>query len=294
MSTASICPLVPGVGPLAVRARLLRRAWGWLWRRSRPKRSPIEVTRDKIRKALIERQKGPLVVILDDLDRLTAGEIRDVFRLVRLTANFPNIIYVLAFDRDQVEKALEQDGMTGRAYLEKIVQLVHDLPRVSQEVMLDELTAAINESLAGIDDPGPFDSHLWSLVLFDVIMPLMRNVRDVRRYCASIRGTVTDLEGAICPQDVLALEAVRIFLPDALAQLRDAADVVTLSLEPRIETPDRTQEASQRVEQIAGSDDDRRAVIEAVLKHVFPEGGRHLPDTFWEGTRLLSGISSAA
>ena len=50
------------------------------------------------------------VVILDDLDRLTAGEARDVFRLVQLTASFPNIVYVLAFDRHQIEGA----SSTGR------------------------------------------------------------------------------------------------------------------------------------------------------------------------------------
>ena len=128
--------VAPVVGPWAARASLLRRAYrrvAWLWRRSRPERSPVEVTRDKIRRVLIERQEGPLVVMLDDLDRLTADEVRDVFRLVRLTANFPKIIYVLAFDRRQVEKALEQDGLAGREYLEKIVQLVRDLPEVSHE-----------------------------------------------------------------------------------------------------------------------------------------------------------------
>ena len=272
--------VTPGVGPWAARVSLIRRAYrrvSRLWRRSRPERSPIEVTRDKIRKALIEQQTGPLVVILDDLDRLTASEIRDVFQLVRLTASFPNIIYVLAFDRGQVEKALDQDGLSGREYFEKIVQLVRDLPEISHEVMLDELTAAIGESLAGVDDPGPFDSDAWSRVLFGVVMPLVGNVRDVRRYCASIRGTVTDLQGAICQQDVLALEAIRIFAPDVFAQFRDAVEIVTSSLEPRVELDASTSDTTrQRVERIVGFDDNRREVVKALLEHVFPEGGRHL------------------
>ena len=272
--------VAPVVGPWAALASLVSRAWSCfarLWRRSRPKRSPIETTRDRIRKALVERQEGPLVVILDDLDRLTVDEVRDVFRLVRLTANFPKIIYVLAFDRRQVEKALQQDDLAGREYLEKIVQLVRDLPEVSHEVLLYELTAAIGESLADIDDPGPFDSDAWGRVLFGVVMPLVGNVRDVRRYCASIRGTVTDLEGAICQQDVLALEAIRIFAPDVLAQFRDAMEVVTSSLKPRVEIDASSSDtARQRVEQIVGSDDSRREVIEALLRNVFPEGGRHL------------------
>jgi predicted KAP-like P-loop ATPase len=38
-----------------------------------------------------------LVVVMDDIDRLTDHEIRDVMRLVRLVGDFPNTIYVLAY-----------------------------------------------------------------------------------------------------------------------------------------------------------------------------------------------------
>ena len=274
---------VPLVGPWPARARLLLRVTGF-WQK--PKKSQIESTRDKIREALM-CQERPIIVILDDLDRLTTGEVRDIFRLVRLTASFPNIVYVLAFDRHQVEEALSQDGMAGRAYLEKIVQLVHDLPETSREVLLDELTDAIDESLTGIDGLEPFDERtqvVWASVLFHVIMPLMRNLRDARRYCVSIRGTVTDIARAICLPDILALEAVRIFLPDAFTQLRDAVDVITLPLGSGIDPPASTEEARQRVEDIVNSGASQRGVVEALLEHVFPEGGRHRPDmTFFGG-----------
>ena len=58
------------------------------------------------------------------------SEIRDIFKLVRLTANFPNIIYIVAFDRNRVEKALAEQGLPGRDYLEKILQVAFDLPVV--------------------------------------------------------------------------------------------------------------------------------------------------------------------
>ena len=270
----------PFVGSWAARAKLL---FGIAGSRQRPKRSQIEATRDKISDALKHRER-PIIVILDDLDRLTAGEVRDIFRLVRLTASFPNIVYVLAFDRHQVERALSHDDPalphddpTGRAYLEKIVQLVRDLPKISDEVLMDELIAAMNESLPDIDDD-TFDEHRWGIVLIHVIMPLMRNVRDVRRYCASIRGTVTDFAGAVCLPDLLALETVRIFLPDVFKQLRDAVEVITSPLGSGIDPPASTEDDRQRVKQIVDSGASQRGVAEALLEHVFPEGGRHLTD----------------
>lgn len=274
--------VVPLVGPWPARARLLFRVLG-LWQK--PKKSQIEATRDKIGKAL-ERQANPIIVMLDDLDRLTAGEIRDIFRLVRLTANFPNIVYVLAFDRHHVEQSLSQDGIAGREYLEKIVQLVLDLPVIAHEVLLDELTAAIDESLAGIDGLEPFDEHMrnvWATVLFHVIMPLMRNLRDVRRYCASIRGTVMDLAGEICLPDLLVLEAIRIFLPDVFAQLRGAVDTVTSPLQAQMEEPGATEAAGRRVNEIVDSGGSQREVVTTLLEQVLPEGGRHLPDRSFLG-----------
>lgn len=61
----------------------------------------------------------------------------------------------------------------------------------------------------------------------EVIRPLLRNMRDVRRYAAAIHGTVRDLDGQVALADVLALEAVRIFLPDVFRQMHGAVDGLT-------------------------------------------------------------------
>ena len=45
----------------------------------------------------LRQLKRKTVVIVDDIDRLTALEIRQVFQLVKLSARFPYVVYVLAF-----------------------------------------------------------------------------------------------------------------------------------------------------------------------------------------------------
>src|SRR5262249_21996171 len=65
----------------------------------------VRAQRAKIEHALHELGKR-VVIVIDDIDRLEVGEIRDVMRLVRLTADFPGVRYLLAFDRARVEKAL--------------------------------------------------------------------------------------------------------------------------------------------------------------------------------------------
>ena len=69
----------------------------------------------------LSKLDNPIAVVIDDIDRLPTAEIRDTFKLVRLTGSFPNLVYILAFDRARVERALTEDGIPGRDYLEKIL-----------------------------------------------------------------------------------------------------------------------------------------------------------------------------
>jgi predicted KAP-like P-loop ATPase len=70
---------------------------------------------------LLEKLDKRLVVIVDDVDRLRPAEVLDIVRLVRLVGDFPNTLYLLAFDRHRVEECLgEGDLERGRAYLEKM------------------------------------------------------------------------------------------------------------------------------------------------------------------------------
>src|SRR6266480_496993 len=115
---------VPVIGPWIERGRGVARIVSKILQR---RKEGIGGRRDKLRHAL-GNLKTPIVVVLDDIDRLSSPEIRDVFKLVRLTASFPNVVYLVAFDRIRVEQALSEEGVPGRDYLEKILQVAVDLP----------------------------------------------------------------------------------------------------------------------------------------------------------------------
>ena len=164
-----------------------------------------------------------IVVVIDDVDRLDDQEIREVVRLVRLVADFPNTVYLLAFDRARVETALGSDGA---AYLEKIVQLPIDLPPISpsdlMSLLLDELDAAIEDL-----PTGPFDSRDWQNVFGLALRPLFRSLRDVRRYVNAVPLAVLSVGIEVSLTDVLALEALRVLLPATYGRIVVAAGALT-------------------------------------------------------------------
>jgi predicted KAP-like P-loop ATPase len=76
---------LPLVGPWIERGRA---ATNILAKVLQHRKEGIGGRRAKVKKALAALDR-PVVVVVDDIDRLTTAEIRDIFKLVRLTANFP-------------------------------------------------------------------------------------------------------------------------------------------------------------------------------------------------------------
>lgn len=230
--------------------------------------------RERIVSALRELDV-PIVVVVDDIDRLTSREIRDVFKLIRLTASFPNMIYLVAFDRQRVEQALEEDGVPGRSYLEKILQVGVDLPEVPSGVLNSQVLRAINESLADLET-SEFNEAVWIDIYYEVIRPLVGNMRDVRRYAAAINGTVRWLKGGVAVADLLAMEAVRVFLPDVHRLLSSSVEGLTKPYEFVAHQPSGDPHLQAQVEALIAAGEEHQDVVIAMIDRLFPAGSRHL------------------
>ncbi|WP_228378244.1 KAP family P-loop NTPase fold protein [Teredinibacter turnerae] len=269
---------LPLVGPWIERGRVVTDLVAKALQR---KKEGVKSSQNRVRQSLKKIDK-PIVVILDDIDRLSTQEIRDVFKLVRLTANFPNIIYLLAFDRYRVEQALGEQGIPGRDYLEKILQIAIDLPAVPEHVLNTQIFNAINGALADVENPGNFDSDLWPDVFMEVIRPLIRNMRDVRRYAAAIHGTARDIGGQVALVDVLALEAVRVFLPDVFHSLHTSVDGLTTTSGGygyREDPP----ELKNQIDNLVAKGGEHEESIRNLIRRLFPGGERHLGGSHYGG-----------
>ncbi|MBT1585315.1 KAP family P-loop NTPase fold protein [Curtobacterium flaccumfaciens] len=208
----------------------------------------------------------PIVVVIDDIDRLTTVEIREIFKLVRLTASFANIIYVLAFDRERVEHALTEDGIPGRAYLEKIVQVSFDVPQAPDKLLRSQIFEELDRILAPVTD-ATLDENRWSDVYWEVIDPLISNMRDVTRYAISARSTVKSLGNEVDLVDLLAVEALRVFRPELVQQLSKLRTELTSARDIMGRKDERAQETMSALFTRFPDDGD---VLRALINRVFP------------------------
>jgi hypothetical protein len=85
--------------------------------------APVEDLRKELECALTQLDR-PIVILLDDLDRLEADELKAVIRAIRLFGDLPNLTHVIAYDREQLSKTLfpdDEDGNRARDYLGKVI-----------------------------------------------------------------------------------------------------------------------------------------------------------------------------
>ena len=240
-----------------------------------------------------------LVIVVDDLDRLRLQEIRDLVALVKLNADLPNLHFVLAYDRARVEQALGEAEGDGRAYLEKIVQVAYDVPKSRDVDLSQELLNAVNEVLRHDIVTGPFDQHRFGSIFHGIIRPLVSSVRDVRRYANALPVALRVIGDEVALEDVLALEAIRVLLPEAFATLAGSADALTTPHDQlgvtRGSTDPVADETRAKVETFVSSGGDKENITREARKRLFPaslwiENHHYSSDwqTSWSKGRLVA------
>jgi hypothetical protein len=223
----AVTPLgpLPLIGPWIQRAGLATKALTSLGGRAEAR--DVTTTRAQLDVALRELTV-PMVVLIDDIDRLTAVEVAAVLRLVRLVADFPMIAYLLAFDEDRVHAALKANHEPQpERYLEKIVQVVHVLPPAREADLALELARGLDELLRPHPSPMSMsDTHRLDVQNL-IVRPLMVSLRSVRRYLLGLPLTLDLVGKEVAPIDACALESVRLLAPGTHRLIVAAPEALT-------------------------------------------------------------------
>ena len=173
----------------------------------------MEDLKNELRELMKELPK-PVVIIIDDIDRLTASQICYLFQLIKANADFPNLVYVLLMESQIVEQGL--DSMTennGKEYLKKIIQVHLPLPMVAREKLISTLE---QETRTLISDPAlgvQIDEFQWASA-FTTISPLFRTLRDVHIFTNVLAFDLSVMKGkdaiSVNVLDLMCLAALKV------------------------------------------------------------------------------------
>lgn len=162
---------------------------------------------------LLGKQRRRILVIIDDIDRLSNEQICQVFQLITAVANFPNVIYLMAFDKEIVVRALAkvQEG-EGEDYLQKIIQMPIQIPDIQKDKLRKVLLDYLNKLISEYEDTGLQQSH-WQVIYPDCVEPFIKNIRDIKRLCNSIQFKLAAISSEVDFTDIVAISALEISFP---------------------------------------------------------------------------------
>ncbi len=232
---------------------------------------------------LLRKLDRPVLVVIDDIDRLTAEEIRLVFQLVKANADFPNLVYLLIFDRIMVERALDQAGHAGGDFLEKIVQIGFDVPQPDRAKLEDLLFQLLDQTIAKPGVAERWDRQRWARLFLDGLRPFLETLRDVKRFVGMVDFHVSLLRGEatleVNPIDLIGLEVLRVFEPAVYRALPSAKGPLT-EVPPALAGSafaqrDPRQDAKAQVVRslVEAADPRRREAVKSILLELFPAAG---------------------
>lgn len=165
----------------------------------------------------------PILVILDDLDRLPPNELVEIFQLLKSTVDLPNVHYLLLCDRGNIERSLKKQKLRPD-YLEKIVQFSAPLPAVPSillhRLLIDQLQAIFAE-FAG--DDYRLSTEFWENLAAGELPQLFSTLRDVKRYVGELRLALPvfcrDGHFELNPDHFLKLQALRLLAPHIVEEI---------------------------------------------------------------------------
>ena len=168
----------------------------------------------------LRKQPQRIFVTVDDIDRLNPEEIRQLFGVIKSVADFPNVVYLLTFDKKVVIEALrESQGISGENYLEKIVQFPFELPLPDRSSLYRLLFARLEDIMADTPE-GLFDQTYWGNVFMRGIEHFISTPRKINLLTNTLSVTYPAVQGEVNPVDFIGIETLRIFCPEAYSMIR--------------------------------------------------------------------------
>lgn len=223
---------------------------------------------------LLKKRNVPLIIVMDDLDRLTSDQLRMVFQLIKANTEFPNVVFLLLYQRDLVEDKMTEGNQQGRDYLEKIIQVPFSIPKAEtsdiHKILFDKLNKIIftDESASKM-----FNSTRWGNIFYSSLSSYFDNLRNVYRFSSTLSFYFTLFKGKkafeVNPVDLIAIECLRVFEPEVYKEIALSKNIFTRNGRSRYERDDGSKaEFINNI--IEKSSPEKKEVVKKIITQLFP------------------------
>ena len=181
-------------------------------------------TRFKEIKEKLHELKLPIVVLIDDVDRLQSEEMMRMLQMVRNMADFPNVYYIIAGDKAAIMSRLSEAQIAEPyEYIKKFFNLEICFPGVDGQIE-QEIETYIKEIQKRYEIEG--NEIIDFIRNLSYKNELFANIRDVKRYVNLLDFDIANiyrkgLLGEVCLRDVAGLCIIQSLDSEFYQLLRD-------------------------------------------------------------------------
>lgn len=254
------------------------------------KNRPKELKK-KIEKFILSINKKILVVI-DDIDRLQKEEILAIFKLIKLTSQIKNLVFLIGLDPSRIDFSLHIKNHPENLlkFLEKIVQIPIQIPmtdqwKIDRFLLFSNLEtnyrSEIDKLLDSLeienDSRRIFDEKI-TIFYGSTLQPIFPNFRTAKRYLNSLKFRLPFVVDEVSLYDFFLIEIIQTFFPTIYSDLKNNPKfyVSPWSMEMRLGYPiplEKEEDLKLRRTHIETflSNDESEEVILDILRELFPE-----------------------
>lgn len=179
----------------------------------------------------------PIVVFVDDVDRLADKELMGLLKLIRNTADFPNMFYIIAADKQYLCSTILRTGVKeANIYLQKFFNFEMTFPKDDKrndELLKDTLKIVL--SPYNLEKKG--DNYINDFCNLKYMQFMLQTPRDIYRYCNMLTFELDlfrnndliqkiNILNEIYYPDLMALTLLRYMSDDIYKLLRDRDEYI--------------------------------------------------------------------
>lgn len=227
---------------------------------------------------------NPVLIIIDELDRLSKDEILAVFQLVKANLNFSNLIFFLLYDGQALEQSYsEEKRLLSKEYMSKIIQVEFIVPAISSQQLKDYLKDQILATLNGSKVRQQFEEDRWER-FFQNAGDFFKTLRDAKRVLNSFQFHLglfrTENSVEVNPIDLFAIETIRIFCSAVYLELFSEKSMLAPPFDQWAPTNGRKflfESLTPNVNKIfRNCHSEKKVAVKAVLGELFPSLASYL------------------
>ena len=218
------------------------------------------------------------IIFIDDVDRLLASEVHELFKAVRFCASIPNLVYVLSYDRAKLLDLVDNGNAQKAAeFLQKVVDDEVLVPRPPSQNYERYLNKHLSGFLEGCSQEmiNDFVSRMNGDEARSA-RRLLNTPRLIKRVCLGARNRHIALQRDANAFDFFMLELLRQLRPTVYMAIRDNPELFNENhylhvMAASIGRPDAEEEKrSKRIDGLLSASGAEADSVKHILEALFP------------------------